>query len=526
MKPSTEPSSQDYTTTDHSQYEPSTAAYTSYGETERSGDQSPYDMTDDDGYSSSEAGDREYTYYEGEDEVGDTGRMLPARSTPRSAYPSSLAPLLQNEDLFAAVVACLEDDAEREFHEAACNQGCEYRLMALHLEVSLPSLLLPHGIARREATKRHDGERAIEEAALSWLAELLANALWSCYARCTRSLHAIASAGGEEHEGVRFSDERARLITHLQASVAAAIGADGEAVESGAALPLPRLRQRVLSLLRAATADTVGACAARLRALRNVAATCSTARHFERTRMLKLETSAGRALSEKLRPTSQLAMAAALQAADGSGMREMTHRAVTATDLRLLRISRSEGWLTGLGTIQLILSPSRNNYAPSIGPWVSALRSSGWTDVGIEVEDAQPPPGMLQIQEAHGALLRSGTYSVYLYSERPLTTPHAPPGRGGRGAGRARGRGGQAHGDLPLMSAEAVAQAVLSGGAPLAVERWLASQCYLKLIHGPLAGLCQVVAEASPWLPGQTVSLAESRHGFQKFAVLTFGRKV
>ena len=62
MKPSTEPSSQEYTTTDHSQYEPSTAAYTSYGETERSGDQSPYEMSDDDGYSSSEAGDREYTY--------------------------------------------------------------------------------------------------------------------------------------------------------------------------------------------------------------------------------------------------------------------------------------------------------------------------------------------------------------------------------------------------------------------------------------------------------------------------------
>ena len=121
MKPSTEPSSQDYTTTDHSQHEPSTAAYTSYGETERSGDQSPYEMSDDDGYSSSEAGDREYTYYEGEDEVGDTGRMFPARSTPRSAYPSSLAPLLQNEDLLAAVVACLEDNAEREFHEAACN---------------------------------------------------------------------------------------------------------------------------------------------------------------------------------------------------------------------------------------------------------------------------------------------------------------------------------------------------------------------------------------------------------------------
>jgi hypothetical protein len=525
MKPSTEPSSQEYTTTDHDQYDPSTAAYTSYGETERSGDQSPYEMSDDDGYSSSEAGDREYTYYEGEDEVGDTGRMLPARSTPRSAYPSSLAPLLQHEDLLAAVVACLEDDAEREFREAACNQGCEYRLMALHLEVALPSLLLPHGIARREATKRHDGERAIEEAALSWLAELLTSALWSCYARCIRSLRAIASAIGEEHEGVRFSDERARLITHLQASVAAASGADGEAVESGAALPLPRLRLRVLSLLRAATADTVGACAARLRALRNVAATCSTARHFERTRMLKLETSAGRALSEKLRPTSQLAMAAALQAADGSGVREMTHRALTATDLRLLRISRSEGWLTGLGTIQLILSPSRNNYAASIGPWSSALRSSGWTDVGIEVEDAQPPPGMLQIQEAHGALLRSGTYSVYLYSERPLTMPHAPPGRGGRGAGRGRGQGGQAHGDLPLMSAEAVAQAVLSGRAPLAVERWSAWQCYLKLIHGPLAGLCQVVAEPFPWLSGETVSLAESRR-FQKFTVLTFGRKV
>ena len=76
------------------------------------------------------------------------------------------------------------------------------------------------------------------------------------------------------------------------------------------------------------------------------------------------------------------------------------------------------------------------------------------------------------------------------------------------------------------MSAEAVAQAVLSGGAPLAVERWSASQCYLKLIHGPLAGLCQVVAERSPWLSGvETVSLAESRK-FQKFAVLTFGRKV
>ncbi len=51
MKQSTEPSSQDYTTTDQSQYEPSTAAYTSYGETERSGDQSPYEKTDDDGYS-------------------------------------------------------------------------------------------------------------------------------------------------------------------------------------------------------------------------------------------------------------------------------------------------------------------------------------------------------------------------------------------------------------------------------------------------------------------------------------------
>ena len=83
------------------------------------------------------------------------------------------------------------------------------------------------------------------------------------------------------------------------------------------------------------------------------------------------------------------------------------------------------------------------------------------------------------------------------------------------------------------MSADAVAQAVLSGGAPLAVERWSApvgqlqiSGCYLKLIHGPLAGLCQVVAERSPWLSGvETVSLAESRK-FQKFAVLTFGRKV
>ena len=79
------------------------------------------------------------------------------------------------------------------------------------------------------------------------------------------------------------------------------------------------------------------------------------------------------------------------------------------------------------------------------------------------------------------------------------------------------------------MSADAVAQAVLSGGAPLAVEsssyRGVAS-CYLKLIHGPLAGLCQVVAERSPWLSGvETVSLAESRK-FQKFAVLTFGRKV
>ena len=75
------------------------------------------------------------------------------------------------------------------------------------------------------------------------------------------------------------------------------------------------------------------------------------------------------------------------------------------------------------------------------------------------------------------------------------------------------------------MSAEAVAQAVLSGGAPLAVERSSAS-CYLKLIHGPLAGLCQVVAERSPWLSGDTtVSLAESRQ-FRRFAVLTFGRKV
>ena len=73
MKPSTEPSSQDYTTTDHSQYEPSTAAYTSYGETERSGEQSPYEKTDDDGYSYSEAGDGESTYYEGEDEVGELG---------------------------------------------------------------------------------------------------------------------------------------------------------------------------------------------------------------------------------------------------------------------------------------------------------------------------------------------------------------------------------------------------------------------------------------------------------------------
>ena len=73
------------------------------------------------------------------------------------------------------------------------------------------------------------------------------------------------------------------------------------------------------------------------------------------------------------------------------------------------------------------------------------------------------------------------------------------------------------------MSAEAVAQAVLSGGAPLAVERWSASQCYLKLIHGPLAGLCQVVAEHQygPSWNTETVSVAR----FQKFAVLTFERK-
>ena len=61
-------------TTDLSQYEPSTAAYTSYGEGEDSaGERSPYEKTDDDGYSYSEEGEGESTYYEGEGEGGEEG---------------------------------------------------------------------------------------------------------------------------------------------------------------------------------------------------------------------------------------------------------------------------------------------------------------------------------------------------------------------------------------------------------------------------------------------------------------------
>jgi len=73
QKPSVDPSSQDYTTTDRSQYDPSTAAYTSYGEGGHSaGEQSPYEK-DDDGYSYSEGGDGESTYYGGEGGGGGGG---------------------------------------------------------------------------------------------------------------------------------------------------------------------------------------------------------------------------------------------------------------------------------------------------------------------------------------------------------------------------------------------------------------------------------------------------------------------
>ena len=75
MKKPSVRSSQDYTTTtDHSQYGPSRAAYTSYGEGDPSaGEQSPYEKTDDDSYSYSEVGDGESTYYEGEGEGGEAG---------------------------------------------------------------------------------------------------------------------------------------------------------------------------------------------------------------------------------------------------------------------------------------------------------------------------------------------------------------------------------------------------------------------------------------------------------------------
>eukprot|EP00964_Phaeocystis_antarctica_P007749 scaffold4172_cov39-Phaeocystis_antarctica.AAC.1 len=79
-QPSGDQPSQDYTTTersattDHSQYEPSTAAYTLYGKGEHSaGEQSPYERTDDDGYSYSEAGEGESTSHEGEGEVESAG---------------------------------------------------------------------------------------------------------------------------------------------------------------------------------------------------------------------------------------------------------------------------------------------------------------------------------------------------------------------------------------------------------------------------------------------------------------------
>ena len=49
-----------------------------------------------------------------------------------------------------------------------------------------------------------------------------------------RSLHAIASAGGEEHEGVRFSDERERLIKHLKPLVC-----DGQRVHADLATRYP-----------------------------------------------------------------------------------------------------------------------------------------------------------------------------------------------------------------------------------------------------------------------------------------------
>ena len=77
MKKPSVRSSQDYTTTtDHSQYGPSRAAYTSYGEGEHSAcEQSPYEKPDD-GYLYSEEGEGESTYYGGEGERGEGGEEL------------------------------------------------------------------------------------------------------------------------------------------------------------------------------------------------------------------------------------------------------------------------------------------------------------------------------------------------------------------------------------------------------------------------------------------------------------------
>ena len=468
-------------------------------------------------------------------------RSLTRSAKARRARESSLAPLLQSEDVFAAVIASLEEDAERAFYDqASCNQVCEYSHLAQHLDICLPSLELPHGIAHREAAKRYYGALAVDDAALTWMAERLASALWQCYARCKRSLGATMSKKDSDGEGnaTLLADERERLTKHLQAALDitssnAGEDADADANSSGKSLALPLLREQVLRLLRTATADKVGSCAARLCAVRIVAATCTTARNFQRTRMLKLETSAGRALKEKLSPAvSSFATATALQAADGSGLCTMVQRALTAADLRLLRFSHSAAWLTGLGRIQLVLAPGRKNYEATIGPWTSALSRNGWSTERDELDDAQLPPGM---DEEMGVLKR-GSYSAFIYSETPLSQPAQATEQFDAAAAAAAAAAAwgdmiaAAWGDMivqpvdaPLMTNEAVAYAVAHPPKSLIpTESWPDGRCSLKLIHGPLAGLCQVDMKAGD-SPHALAGVTKKREGVEKFEIITFG---